>query len=77
MRENAAAGAPDLRRWPARQVLAAAERVLGVQIRADQVVAKRRSLGAPTSRATWVRVSVCALAAAAGPSGSTRRKTNG
>lgn len=69
---------PDLRTVELQDLLRVAERVLDTAVVcADQAVVKRRSVGAPTSRATWVRVSVCALAAAAGPSGSTRRKTNG
>lgn len=57
---------PDLRTVELQDLLRVAERVLDTAVVcADQAVVKRRSVGAPTSRATWVRVSVCALAAAA------------
>lgn len=57
---------PDLRTVELQALLRVAERVLDTAVVcADQAVVKRRSVGAPTSRGTWVRVSVAAVAAAA------------
>lgn len=56
---------PDLRRQEQEQLCAAAGRALDVALRADQAVCKRRSVGAPTEKGTWVRLSVCAAASAA------------
>lgn len=55
----------DVRRQDQERLLAMAEQALGVALRGDQAVSKRRSLGAPSDRGTWVRLSVCPGAAAA------------
>lgn len=56
---------PDVRRQDQQVLCGMAERVLDVALDRDQVVVKRRSLGAPSQRGTWVRLSVCTAAAAA------------
>lgn len=55
----------DLRAEPQTELIATAERVLGVTLRPEHAVCKRRSLGLPTDRQTWVRISVCPTEAAA------------
>lgn len=56
---------PDLRNQEQQVLCAVAEQALEVALDREQVVVKRRSLGAPSERGTWVRVSVCTAAAAA------------
>nr|WP_246361061.1 hypothetical protein [Haloechinothrix aidingensis] len=46
-------------------MIATAERALGVTLALDQAVRKRRSLGLPTNRDTWVRISACSTEVAA------------
>lgn len=46
-------------------VISRAGRALGVVLPAEAVVRKRRSLGLPTGRGTWVRISACPVGAAA------------
>jgi hypothetical protein len=48
--------AVDLRREPAHEVLDHVERALQVRLDPDTVVRKRRTIGARTDRATWVRI---------------------
>jgi hypothetical protein len=46
----------DLRKEPVESVLDRAERMLEVRLDHETVVRKRRSVGAPTDRGTWVRI---------------------
>lgn len=55
----------DLRSEPRAELIVTAERVLGVRLDRQQAVPKRRSLGLPTDRDTWVRISACPAEAAA------------
>lgn len=55
----------DVRGQDQERLLARAEQALDVALRGDQAVSKRRSLGAPSERGTWVRLSVCAASSAA------------
>lgn len=48
----------DLRRNRPAEVVARAERALGVQLDAVRAVVKRRTIGAATDRGTWVRIEV-------------------
>ena len=55
----------DLRVGSQGEVIARAERALGVALQPERAVRKRRSLGLPTERDTWARVSVCPAESAA------------
>lgn len=55
----------DLRSGSQAEQIATAERVLGVALARQRAVRKRRSLGLPTDRDTWVRISACPAEAAA------------
>ncbi len=48
----------DLRTQSRAELIARAERALGVRLLPEQAVCKRRSLGMATERGTWVRISV-------------------
>lgn len=52
-------GRVDLRTQSQAELVAHVERAVGVRLRPDQAVCKRRSLGLPTERGTWARISVC------------------
>lgn len=48
----------DLRTQPRAELVARAERALGVALLEEHAVCKRRSLGLPSTRETWVRICV-------------------
>ena len=56
---------PDVRRQDQQVLCRMAEQALETALDRDRVVVKRRSLGAPSERGTWVRLSVCTAASAA------------
>ena len=56
---------PDVRRQDQQVLCGMAEQALNVALDRGRVVVKRRSLGAPSQRGTWVRLSVCTAASAA------------
>lgn len=62
---RAIVGCVDLRSGSQAELIATAERVLGVALSRERAVRKRRSLGLPTDRDTWVRISVAPAEAAA------------
>ncbi|WP_146134862.1 hypothetical protein [Actinopolyspora mortivallis] len=55
----------DLRTQPRAELVARAEQALGARLMSERGVCKRRSLGLPTDRDTWVRLSVAPAEAAA------------
>lgn len=57
---------PDLRSHLPTEVLGRVERGLGVRLNRDALVRKRRSVGATTDRATWVRIEVRTMETARG-----------
>lgn len=62
---RSASVAPDLRTQPRAELIDHTERALGVRLLPEQAVCKRRSLGLPSDRDTWVRLSVAPVETAA------------